>query len=50
MRDSIAIVGMGCIFPDAVNKEEYWKNLENGFESIKDLTKEQIGMDMAIEE
>lgn len=33
---SIAIVGMACRFPDAATPEEFWKNLANGHESIRD--------------
>ncbi|MDR1161984.1 MAG: acyltransferase domain-containing protein, partial [Tannerellaceae bacterium] len=33
----IAIVGMECIFPDAKNKNEYWKNLFIGKDTITEV-------------
>lgn len=33
----IAIVGMECIFPDAKNKDEYWKNLFIGKNAITEV-------------
>ncbi|NRK74520.1 hypothetical protein F3B05_26320, partial [Salmonella enterica subsp. enterica serovar Typhi] len=33
----IAIIGIGCRFPDAANYDEYWENLENGRFSIKEI-------------
>ncbi|MDR3141707.1 MAG: SDR family NAD(P)-dependent oxidoreductase [Tannerellaceae bacterium] len=33
----IAIVGMECIFPDAKNKNEYWKNLLIGKDTITEV-------------
>jgi len=33
----IAIVGMECIFPDAKNKDEYWKNLFIGKNTITEV-------------
>lgn len=34
---NIAIVGMECIFPDAKNKEEYWRNLFVGKNTITEV-------------
>lgn len=39
---AIAIVGMTGKFPGANNIEEFWHNLENGVESIIQLTDEEI--------
>ena len=33
----IAVVGMGCIFPEANNTEEYWNNILSGDEFVKDM-------------
>ena len=33
-RDPIAIIGIGCRFPDASNAEELWRNLLAGRESV----------------
>lgn len=38
----IAIIGAACRFPGATNMEEYWKNLENGIESIRILNAEEV--------
>lgn len=35
----IAIIGMACRFPGADNYQEYWKNLENGISSIKEINR-----------
>ena len=39
---AIAIVGMAGRFPGARNVEEFWRNLRNGVESIRDLTDEEL--------
>ncbi|MEC0090198.1 condensation domain-containing protein [Paenibacillus macquariensis] len=33
----IAIIGISCRFPQAANKEEYWRNLINGVDGIRDF-------------
>ncbi|MDQ3288579.1 MAG: acyltransferase domain-containing protein [Pseudomonadota bacterium] len=33
----VAIVGMACHFPDARTPEEFWRNLSEGRESVRDL-------------
>lgn len=38
----IAVTGMACRFPDAVNPEVYWQNLMNGKESVRFFTEEEI--------
>jgi len=45
MKDAIAIVGMGCVFPDANNIDEYWKNIMNRRSSIRQLSKERCNLD-----
>lgn len=37
-RSDIAIVGVACRFPDANNYKEYWDNLANGKNSIREIT------------
>src|SRR3984957_13001123 len=39
---SIAIVGMAGRFPGARNTTEFWRNLHNGVESIRDLTDAEL--------
>lgn len=34
-RMDIAIIGMACLFPEADNYHAFWRNLENGVNSIK---------------
>lgn len=38
----IAIVGISCIFPGALNVDQYWHNLVNGVDSITDAPPERI--------
>ena len=33
----IAIIGMGCVFPEANSTEEYWTNILSGNEYVKDM-------------
>ena len=40
--EGIAIVGMACRFPGASTPEEFWKNLEQGVESISFFEEEQL--------
>jgi len=39
-EDTIAIIGMGCIFPDANNPREYWQNIISGHSAISEIPKE----------
>ena len=42
MKDTnIAIVGMACRFPGAGDYEQFWQNIRNGVDSVKDLNKER---------
>lgn len=34
-RTGIAVIGVGAMFPDATNVEEYWKNIVTGHDSIR---------------
>ncbi len=36
-KRSVAIVGMGCIFPKSCNLKEYWHLLSNGIDAIVDI-------------
>lgn len=36
-EDTIAIIGMGCIFPDANNPQEYWNNIISRRCSIREI-------------
>jgi len=38
----IAIVGISCRFPGAKNPEEFWRNLQDGVESISFLSDEEL--------
>lgn len=37
----IAIVGMECIFPDAKNLDEYWRNIVLGKDSVTEVPDER---------
>jgi tyrocidine synthetase-3 len=39
----IAVIGMAGRFPGAKNIEEFWKNLENGIESVTFFSNEELG-------
>ena len=36
-RDDIAIIGMSCRFPGAENVEEFWQNLLDGVDSVREI-------------
>lgn len=38
----VAIIGMACRFPGAVNWREFWHNLTNGVESIRFLSEDEL--------
>jgi amino acid adenylation domain-containing protein len=38
----IAIIGMGLRFPDANNPYEFWENLRNGRESVRDILDDEL--------
>ncbi len=40
MREKIAVVGIGCVFPDAMDFTEYWRNIIEGKDSVRDLSGE----------
>ena len=41
-ESAIAIVGMACHLPGALNISEYWDNLKNGVESVRFFTDEEL--------
>ena len=41
-KNSVAIVGIGCRFPDARNPDEFWQNLRNGRESVRNVTADDL--------
>lgn len=40
-QEAIAIVGLGCVFPQANNTSEYWNNIVNGVDCIQEVPKEK---------
>ena len=40
MREKIAVIGIGCVFPDAMDFTEYWRNIIEGKDSVRDLSGE----------
>ncbi|MDZ8137565.1 MAG: type I polyketide synthase [Nostoc sp. DedQUE04] len=43
--EAIAIVGMACRFPGANNYNEFWKNLEQGTDSITEIPQERWNLE-----
>ncbi len=39
--NKVAIVGLGCVFPDALNIEQYWQNIINKKYSITEVSKDR---------
>ena len=40
MKEKVAIIGMGCVFPGALDFTEYWQNIVEGKNSIKEVEPE----------
>lgn len=37
IHEPIAVIGVGCMFPDARNLQEYWANIVKGHDAIKEI-------------
>ena len=37
MKEKIAIIGLGCVFPDALDFTQYWQNIVEGKNSIREV-------------
>ncbi|MFH1414800.1 MAG: SDR family NAD(P)-dependent oxidoreductase [Elusimicrobiota bacterium] len=37
LKDAVAIVGMGCVFPDAPNPDKYWENIINRHYAVREI-------------
>ena len=35
--EGIAVIGIGCIYPKAKNREEFWNNIVNGVDCITEI-------------
>ncbi|MCG8472226.1 MAG: acyltransferase domain-containing protein, partial [Desulfobacterales bacterium] len=42
MNDEIAIVGMGCVYPDALDTQAFWKNIVSKHYSIKEVDPKRV--------
>lgn len=42
MENGVAVIGISCRFPEAKNVTEYWNNLKNGVESVKQFSEEEL--------
>lgn len=42
LDNKIAVVGIACRFPGAANKDQFWENIKNGVESIREFSKEEL--------
>ncbi len=40
MKEKVAIIGMGCVFPDALDFTQYWQNIVEGKNSIREVDPE----------
>ena len=40
MKEKIAIIGLGCVFPDAPDFTQYWQNIVEGKNSIREVEPE----------
>jgi PfaB family protein len=47
-REPIAIIGLGCLFPDAANPATFWQNLVAGIDSTSPVTTAELGVDPAV--
>ncbi|MBC8098691.1 MAG: polyketide synthase, partial [Armatimonadetes bacterium] len=47
-HDPIAVIGMGCLFPDAATPDDFWRNLTAGRSSTSPATADQFGADPAL--
>ncbi len=36
-HDAVAIVGIGCVFPQANNPEQFWDNIVNGVDTVREV-------------
>lgn len=43
--ESIAIIGLGCRFPGAINPESFWQLLQNGVDAITEVPKARWDID-----
>ncbi|WP_050502792.1 beta-ketoacyl synthase N-terminal-like domain-containing protein [Streptomyces monomycini] len=39
---AVAVVGVGCRFPEAATPEEFWSNLDKGVVSLRDIPAEDL--------
>lgn len=39
---AVAVVGVGCRFPEAATPEEFWSNLDKGVVSLRDIPAEEL--------
>ncbi|VFQ43910.1 type I polyketide synthase [Desulfoluna butyratoxydans] len=44
MNDEIAIIGMGCVYPDAHDTDDFWKNIESKRYSIKEVDPARVDL------
>ncbi len=46
INDEIAIIGMGCIYPDAGDPETFWENIRSKKYSIREVPKDRFNHDL----
>src|SRR5687767_6871870 len=45
-EELVAVIGLGCVMPDANNVEEFWNNIVQGRNSIREVPKERWNADL----
>ncbi|MDY6935352.1 MAG: SDR family NAD(P)-dependent oxidoreductase [Spirochaetota bacterium] len=50
LNEGIAIIGIGCIYPKASNKDIFWENIINKVDGIRDVPKDRWDVDVYFHE
>ncbi len=50
MNDEIAIIGMGCVYPDALNLDTFWQNIITKHYSIKEVDPKRVDTSLFFDE
>ncbi len=46
MNDEVAIIGMGCVYPDALDIDAFWKSIESKQYSIKEVDPARVDLSL----
>jgi acyl transferase domain-containing protein/NAD(P)H-dependent flavin oxidoreductase YrpB (nitropropane dioxygenase family)/acyl carrier protein/NAD(P)-dependent dehydrogenase (short-subunit alcohol dehydrogenase family) len=50
LEDEIAVIGMGCVYPDASNTEEFWQNIVSKKYSIREIPDSRLDKSLYFDE